>query len=102
MTKQQTTPSPEEMRHNFGQRLNMARRMKGWSMERLAKEMGSDGVSRNAISKYERGLMMPSSTVLSALGRALDQRPDFFFRKLPVDMDLRKVHIYVVPKGGGG
>ena len=63
----------------MGQRLRSARRMTGLSMERLAKESGSM-VSKQAISKYEKGTAKPGSEVLLALARALGVKVDYFFR----------------------
>ena len=55
----------------FGQRLKLARRRSGLSLRALASRI--DGrVSAQAIGKYERGEMMPSSTVAIALADALD------------------------------
>ena len=47
----------------IGERLKMARTMNGFS-QRAA---GRAGVSATAISKYERGVMVPSSAVLLRL-----------------------------------
>lgn len=49
------------------------------SQDELVKKIGGR-VSKNAISKYEKGSMMPDSEVLIALANALDVKPDFFFR----------------------
>ena len=55
----------------FAQRLKLARRRSGLSLRSLSSAM--DGtVSAQAIGKYERGEMMPSSTVSIALAEALD------------------------------
>jgi Zn-dependent peptidase ImmA (M78 family)/transcriptional regulator with XRE-family HTH domain len=54
----------------FGARLRAARKMAGLSMEDLAAKL--DGlVTKQAISKYEQGLMMPSPEVLEKLVAAL-------------------------------
>ena len=55
----------------FSERLRIARKRSGLSLRELSSHM--DGiVSAQAIGKYERGEMMPSSTVAIALARALD------------------------------
>lgn len=46
-------------------------------------------VSYAALSKYEHGLMQPSSSVLISLSRVLSQSPDFFFR--PFRLELTEV-----------
>ena len=60
----------------FGQRLRLARKRAGLSMRELADAM-SPKVTAQAISKYEAGKMLPSSTVLIGLGRVLDVSLDF-------------------------
>src|SRR5271156_4785819 len=60
----------------FGDRLKLARKRAGLSLRDLANRIGND-VSAQAISKYESGKMFPSSSVLVALGRALDVSLDF-------------------------
>src|SRR5262249_50658704 len=53
-----------------GERVRLARKRAGLSLRGLAKEMG-DLVTAQAIGKYERNEMIPSSEVLIALGKAL-------------------------------
>jgi transcriptional regulator with XRE-family HTH domain len=62
----------------FGQRLKAARVMAGLSMDDLVKRM-EGRISKQAISKYENGLMMPDSSVLIALAEALGVGVDYFF-----------------------
>ncbi|MHB8790150.1 MAG: helix-turn-helix domain-containing protein [Desulfobulbaceae bacterium] len=63
----------------FGQRLHSARKMAGLSMEALAQATGSL-VSKQAIGKYEKGQINPSSEVLLALSKVLNVKADYFFR----------------------
>jgi Zn-dependent peptidase ImmA (M78 family)/DNA-binding XRE family transcriptional regulator len=60
----------------FGDRLKLARKRAGLSLRELADRIGND-VSAQAISKYESGKMLPSSSVLVALSKALDVSLDF-------------------------
>lgn len=60
----------------FGQRLKLARKKAGLSLRGLA-ECVDPPVTAQAIGKYEAGRMMPSSSVLMGLGRALDVSLDF-------------------------
>lgn len=60
----------------FGDRLRLARKRACLSLRDLAERIGND-VSAQAISKYESGKMFPSSSVLVALGKALDVSLDF-------------------------
>ena len=55
----------------FGERLRLARKRSGLSLRALSSEIGGI-VSAQAIGKYERGEMMPSSDVAIALADALD------------------------------
>jgi len=78
---------------NFGDRLHSARIMAGLSMDRLVEKL--DGaVSKQSISKYERGLMRPQdSSLLLRLSQALDVPVDYFFRESTVSIrsaDFRK------------
>jgi len=52
----------------FGDRLKLARKRAGLSLRDLAARIGSD-VSAQAISKYESGKMLPSSSVLVSLAK---------------------------------
>lgn len=63
MTLPRTTSHPETP---FGARLRAARKMAGMSMEDLAGKLGGR-VTKQAISKYEQGRMMPSPEVLEKL-----------------------------------
>ena len=69
----------------FGKRLKSAREMKGLSMANLVEAM-ADIVSRQAISKYEAGKMLPDSTVLIKLAEVLGVKVDYFFRPFTVSL----------------
>lgn len=60
----------------FADRLKLARRRAGLSLQALSERV-SPPVSAQAISKYEGGKMMPSSSVLVGLGKALGVSLDF-------------------------
>jgi len=69
----------------FGNRLRLARKMAGLSMEDLVKK--SEGVvSKQAISKYEKGIMRPSSDVLIRLALALGVKPEYFYRHSKIEL----------------
>ena len=80
----------EEQLNVLSQRLRQARILKKISMDQLASMIGNS-VSKQAISKYEAGKMMPNSTVLVALATALDVEPDYFFRPFTFDLNEFKV-----------
>lgn len=69
----------------FGKRLKSAREMKGLSMADLVERM-ADIVSKQAISKYEAGKMLPDSTVLIKLSEVLGVKIDYFFRPFTVSL----------------
>jgi len=61
----------------FGERLKLARKKAGYSLRTLADALGGL-VTAQALGKYERGEMMPSSDVLIALTKALNEPLGFF------------------------
>jgi Zn-dependent peptidase ImmA (M78 family)/DNA-binding XRE family transcriptional regulator len=72
---------------SFGQRLHSARVMAGLSMDRLVEKLGG-AVSKQSISRYERGLMKPEdSSLLLRLSQALGVPIDYFFRDSVVSLD---------------
>jgi Zn-dependent peptidase ImmA (M78 family)/DNA-binding XRE family transcriptional regulator len=76
----------------FGQRLKAARKMAGLSQEALAREIG-DLVTKQAISKYEKGSMKPNSQILIAMAKALDVSPGYFYKESNValaNLEFRK------------
>jgi Zn-dependent peptidase ImmA (M78 family)/DNA-binding XRE family transcriptional regulator len=80
------------MKEIFSIRLKMARSMAGLSMDALVEKM-ENIVKKNSISKYEKGEMTPTSTVLISLSRALGVKPDYFFRPLTLkigNIEFRK------------
>ncbi len=77
----------------FGFRLQQARKMAGLSLRELSDKIDR-AVSHAALAKYEKGQMMPDSSLLVILSRTLGQSPDFFFRpsKLKLtDVRFRKM-----------
>lgn len=77
---------------NFAERLKSARKMSGFSMAVLADKTGQ-AVTKQAISKYEKGLMNPGGEALVSLSSALGVKSDYFFRPQKVslgDLEFRK------------
>ena len=70
----------------FGQRLKLARRKAGLSLQALA-DRTEPKVSLQAISKYETGKMMPSSAVLVGLAQALGVSLDFLLGGQVTDLE---------------
>jgi Zn-dependent peptidase ImmA (M78 family)/transcriptional regulator with XRE-family HTH domain len=59
-------------------RIRRARLQKGLTLEALAAQLG--GITKQALSKYEKGLSTPNSTRLLQLAKALHVSPEYFFR----------------------
>ena len=72
----------------FGERLRLARKRNGLSLRALSTQMGGV-VSAQAIGKYERGEMMPSSDVAIALAGSLGVSMAYLLR--PSDISLESV-----------
>jgi Zn-dependent peptidase ImmA (M78 family)/transcriptional regulator with XRE-family HTH domain len=60
----------------FGERLKLARKKAGFSLRDLSETLDNQ-ISAQAIGKYERGEMMPSSGILLALAKTLDVSLDY-------------------------
>jgi len=67
------------IKNTFAHRLRQARTMEGLSLRELSQLIGQ-AVSHAALAKYEKGEMMPDSSLLARLSRVLGQQPDFFLR----------------------
>ncbi len=70
----------------FPIRLKQARVMRGLSMDMLCERTGN-ALSKQSISKYEAGKMMPDSRSLIALANALELSVDYFFRPVTVQIE---------------
>lgn len=64
----------------FGERLKRARKIAGLSMQELADNM-ENLISKQALSRYETGVMEPTGKVVLALAAALNVTVDYFFKK---------------------
>lgn len=69
----------------FARRLKSARLMRELSMEQLSEKLNKI-VTKQSISKYEKGIMFPNSTILIELSKALNVSIDFFFRPYKIDI----------------
>ena len=70
----------------FSRRLRSVRQMRGLSIDSLCGRL-KNAVSRQSLSKLEKGKMMPDSTTLIALSWALDISVDYFFRPYIISLD---------------
>ncbi len=76
----------------IGNRLKRAREALGMSLRELEAAIQGQ-VSAQAIGKYERGEMMPSSTILLALAKALEVSPEYLLSEREIELtgvDFRK------------
>ncbi len=71
---------------NFSERLKSARIMKGYSLQDLTDAL-DNAVSKQALNKYEQGLMKPESSVLLKICNALEVRPDYFSRETSINLE---------------
>ncbi|MGM9816421.1 MAG: helix-turn-helix domain-containing protein [Lepagella sp.] len=76
------------MNNLFSTRLKQARVMRGLSMDNLCNR-ANNALTKQSISKYEAGKMMPDSKSLIILANALGVNIDYFFR--PVALVIEKV-----------
>lgn len=60
--------------------------MAGLSMDQLVKKIDNT-VSKNSISKYEKGEMLPDSSILIKLANALSVKVDYFFRSNKIQLN---------------
>lgn len=69
---------------DFSERLRSARKMRGWSLQELANQVGN--ISKQALSKYEQGVMKPEESTLFALTKALGVKADYFLKPTRVTL----------------
>ncbi|MCD8208119.1 MAG: ImmA/IrrE family metallo-endopeptidase [Bacteroidales bacterium] len=78
----------KEIREIFACRLKQARMRAKLTMEGLCRRL--DGaITKQTVSKYEQGKMMPDSNILIKFCEVLEQDADFFFR--PIRANLEQV-----------
>ena len=75
----------------FADKLRAARKMKGWSLQELADQVGT--ITKQSLNKYEQGMMKPEEANLSLLATALGVTTEYFYRTNRVELgqvDFRK------------
>ena len=86
----------------FAERLKAARKMKGWSLQELADNLGNE-ISKQALSKYETGVMKPNGELLVKVCRSLEVPSDYFSRETTISLEkvsfrkLKKLLFYDPP-----
>lgn len=80
----------------FGERLKSARLMSGLSLQGLADKI-NNRVTKQSLSKYEMGQVVPDSEMIGILSEALNVRPDYFFSDQVLEfgeIEFRKLQNY--------
>jgi len=80
----------------FGLRLKSARLMNILSLQGLADKI-ENRVTKQSLSKYEQGQVIPDSAMLGILSDALQVRPDYFYASTSVEfgqIEFRKLQDY--------
>ena len=62
----------------INERIRRARILRGLSLEELAQQLGD--ITKQGVSKFERGDSIPNSTRLLQFAKALQVKPEYFFR----------------------
>lgn len=78
----------------FAERFKSARLMNGFSLQDLSDRLGNK-ITRQALHKYEKGIVIPDSEMMGLLCEALGIRPDYFFRNMQVELgeiEFRKLN----------
>ena len=71
------------MKKIIAYRIRNARKLNGFSQQKVADALG---VSKQMISKYEKGLSIPNSSKLIKLANLFGQKVDYFFRPFKVEL----------------
>jgi len=80
----------------FAERLKSARLMNGLSLQGLADKI-NNRVTKQSLSKYELGQVVPDSEMIGILSEALGVRPDYFFSNQMLEfgtIEFRKLENY--------
>ncbi len=73
------------MKDIISQKIKNARALKGFSQQELADMIG---VSKQMISKYEKGESIPTSSNLLKLGKSLKVKIDYFFKQNKIELGV--------------
>lgn len=80
----------------FAERLKSARLMNGLSLQGLADKI-NNLITKQSLSKYELGQVIPDSEMIGILSEALGVRPDYFFSEQVLEfgtIEFRKLESY--------
>ena len=65
-------------------RIHRARMLRGLSLEALANNLGD--ITKQALNKFEKGTSKPNSTRILQLSKALNVKPEYFFRSDAIEL----------------
>lgn len=74
------------MKDTVAYRLKSLRISRGWTLEKLAEKL-HNRVTKQAISKYEQGKMLPDQSIIDALAEVFDVDPSYFFSPTKITQD---------------
>lgn len=74
----------------FANRLNTARKMSGYSLQNLADKL-ENVVSKQALSKYEQGMMKPDSKLVIAISNILNVPVNYFYTEAAVEINFSNI-----------
>jgi len=74
---------------NFSSRLKSARLMNGLSLQGLADKI-DNRITKQSLSKYELGRVIPDSEMIGILSETLGVRPDYFFSNQVLEIDIKE------------
>lgn len=77
----------------FSERFKSARVLNGFSLQDLSDKL-ENKITKQSLHRYEKGEVIPDSSMIGELSAALGVRPDFFFRETKVEIgevEFRKI-----------
>lgn len=101
----------ENVKAEFGRRLQAAMIEKGWNQSELARRANDyiphpakgqkrgKQIGRDSISHYMRGKMMPLPAYLEVLAKALDKKPDELLPSVPMALSSSPFEMKGMPDG---
>lgn len=77
------------MNSEYGERLKRARLLRGLTMQELGDKVG---ITKQAISKFEKGKIIPSGKTMVKIAEVLNLTLDYFFKSEDKKAKLTNIH----------
>jgi transcriptional regulator with XRE-family HTH domain len=77
MRRQMPTPAKLEKAREIGERIRTSREGLGWTQDQLARRTNNGSITGNAISRWERGAVLPRTQSLEQLAEAMGLAPGY-------------------------